>query len=68
MNWRVVVTNGKDRTALWFGEAASKTEAEALALAERPGWFVQECDPDLQTTKGPALRRGRGALSWSGCE
>lgn len=42
--WRVVVTNGKDRTALWFGEAATKAEAEALALAEHPGWFVQECD------------------------
>lgn len=45
--WRAVVTDGKERTALWFGEAATRAEAEALALAEHPGWHVQECDHDL---------------------
>ena len=47
--WRVVVTNGKDRTALWFGEAATRAEAEALALAEHPGWLVQECDRQIKS-------------------
>ncbi|MBT2546888.1 hypothetical protein J7I85_00750 [Arthrobacter sp. ISL-65] len=42
--WRVVVTNGLERTAVWFGMAASKAEAEARALSEHPGWFVQEAD------------------------
>jgi hypothetical protein len=41
--WRVVVTNGHDCT-VWFGLAASKAEAEARALSEHQGWFVQESD------------------------
>lgn len=45
--WRVVVTNGRDRTALWFGTAATRAEAEAQALAEHPGWHVEQIDPDL---------------------
>ncbi|MET3934393.1 hypothetical protein ABIE00_002439 [Arthrobacter sp. OAP107] len=40
--WRVVVTNGHDRTEVWFGIAASKTEAETKALSGHPGWSVQE--------------------------
>ncbi len=40
--WRVVVSNGFDRTAVWTGLAANKAEAEALALSEHPGWFIQE--------------------------
>jgi hypothetical protein len=41
--WRVVLANGH-RTAVWSGMAASKAEAEARALADHPGWFVQESD------------------------
>lgn len=45
--WRVVVTDGKERTALWFGEASTRAEAEALALAERPDWRIHQVDHDL---------------------
>lgn len=45
--WRVVVTDGKERTALWFGTAETEAEAESRALEERPGWRMQECDRDL---------------------
>lgn len=45
--WQVVVTDGKDRTALWFCAAATRAEAEAQALAEHPGWQVMHIDPEL---------------------
>ena len=42
--WRVVVTNGLDCTKVWVGLAASKEEAESKALADHPGWFVQNAE------------------------
>lgn len=47
--WRVVLTDGRERTALWFGKAATKAEAVAQALAERPGWLVAQIDHDLRS-------------------
>jgi hypothetical protein len=44
LSWRIVVTDGKERTALWFGTAETRAEAEALALEEHPGWYVQQVD------------------------
>lgn len=48
-HWRVVVTDRKEHTALWFGTAATRAEAEQAALEEHPGWYVQECDPQLRS-------------------
>lgn len=42
--WRVVLTNGLDRTAVWYGMASGRADAEARALVDYPGWFAVESD------------------------
>ncbi|CAH0255626.1 hypothetical protein SRABI83_03236 [Arthrobacter sp. Bi83] len=46
-SWRIVVTDGKERTAVWFCKAATKAEAERMALEEHPGWYILQADREL---------------------